>query len=54
MKKCKAILIAVFMTIFSLVTPCPGADVAKIGVIDTQKILMTSSAGKISPMPESI
>ncbi len=48
MIKCKTIIIAVVLTVAWLATPCMGADVAKIGVVDIQKILLTSSAGKMA------
>ena len=36
------------MAVLWLATPCLGADVAKIGVFNIQKVLMTSSAGKLA------
>jgi outer membrane protein len=48
MRKSKPILVVLVMTILLYTVPCLGADVAKIGVINTQKILMTSSAGKMA------
>jgi len=46
--RCKITIIALIMTIAWMASPCLGADVAKIGVVDTQKILLTSSAGKMA------
>jgi outer membrane protein len=48
MIKCKTMIIALFVSVLLLATPCLGADVAKIGVVDIQKVLMTSSAGKMA------
>jgi outer membrane protein len=44
--KIKFALLASLLTIFVLTGLSFGADVAKIGIIDAQKILETSSAGK--------
>ena len=41
-------MIAVTLAVIWIATPCMGADVAKIGVVDIQKILLTSSAGKMA------
>ena len=41
-------VVAIILTVAWLAIPCMGADVAKIGVVDTQKILLTSSAGKMA------
>jgi len=48
MIKCKTIIIALFVAALLLAAPCLGADVAKIGVVDIQKVLLTSSAGKMA------
>lgn len=48
MVKWKTIIITLFPVVLFLVAPCLGADVAKIGVVDIQKVLLTSSAGKIA------
>lgn len=48
MRNSKPKLIVVFLIVFLYVAPCLGADVAKIGVVNTQKVLMTSSAGKMA------
>lgn len=48
MVNAKATIIAVFLIVLWLATPCLGADVAKIGVVDIQKVLLTSSAGKMA------
>jgi len=45
---CKTKMIAIFLAVLWLAAPCLGADVAKIGVVDIQKVLMTSSAGKLA------
>ncbi len=46
MKK-QAILITALIFIFGITMSAFGADVAKIGILDFQKILNESSAGKI-------
>ena len=48
MIKCKIAIMVLVLTIAWMAPACLGADVAKIGVVDIQKILLTSSAGKIS------
>jgi len=48
MIKCKTLVVAIILTVAWIATPCMGADVAKIGVVDIQKILLTSSAGKMA------
>lgn len=48
MRITRPILVAVVIIIFLNTAPCLGADVAKIGVVNTQKVLMTSSAGKMA------
>lgn len=48
MIKCKAMVITLFLVVLWLAAPCLGADVAKIGVVDIQKVLLTSSAGKLA------
>ena len=48
MIKCKAMVITLFLAVLWLAAPCLGADVAKIGVVDIQKVLLTSSAGKLA------
>jgi outer membrane protein len=48
MFKRKSRMIAIFLAVLWLAAPCLGADVAKIGVVDIQKVLMTSSAGKLA------
>ena len=46
MRNCKMLMVTMIFSIFFFVTSSYGADVAKIGVIDFQRILETSSAGK--------
>ena len=46
MRTFKTALAAIFFSFCLLVTSLYGADVAKIGIIDFQRILETSSAGK--------
>ena len=41
-------MLTLFLAVSWLATPCLAADVAKIGVVDIQKVLMTSSAGKLA------
>jgi len=41
-------MLALFLVSLWLAGPCLGGDVAKIGVVDIQKILLTSSAGKLA------
>jgi len=48
MLPCKTKMITIFLVVLWLAAPCLGADVAKIGVVDIQKVLMTSSAGKLA------
>ena len=48
MFKCKSRMLTLFLAVSWLATPCLAADVAKIGVVDIQKVLMTSSAGKLA------
>lgn len=48
MIKCKAMVSTLFLVVLWLAAPCLGADVAKIGVVDIQKVLLTSSAGKLA------
>ena len=48
MIKCKAMMITLFIAVLWLAAPCLGADVAKIGVVNIQKVLLTSSAGKLA------
>ncbi|MFC1798931.1 OmpH family outer membrane protein [Thermodesulfobacteriota bacterium] len=48
MRKLKARYIGVVLFLVLWMTPSFGADVAKIGVVDFQKIMETSSAGKAS------
>lgn len=48
MIKRKPMMIIFFTAFLLLATPCLGADVAKIGVVDIQKVLLTSSAGKMA------
>jgi len=45
MRTCKVIFVATVMC-FCLLASSYGADVAKIGIVDFQRILKTSSAGK--------
>lgn len=40
--------VAIAALLCMLTAPCFAADVAKIGVVDIQKILLTSAAGKIA------
>ncbi len=44
----KTMIMALIMTVAWIETPCMAADVAKIGVVDIQKILLSSSAGKMA------
>ena len=46
MQTFKTALVAIFFSLCLSVTSLHSADVAKIGIIDFQKILETSSAGK--------
>jgi outer membrane protein len=48
MIKCKTTMIALFLIVLLSAAPCLAADVAKIGVVDIQKVLLTSSAGKMA------
>lgn len=48
MFKCKSKMLTLFLAVSWLATPCLAADVAKIGVVNIQKVLMTSSAGKLA------
>ena len=48
MVKCKIMMSVFFLAVLWLAAPCLGADVAKIGVVDIQKVLLTSSAGKLA------
>ena len=48
MTKCKTMIMVLILTVAWMATPCLGADVAKIGVVNIQKILLTSSAGKMA------
>ena len=48
MFKCKSKMLTLFLVVSWLATPCLAADVAKIGVVNIQKVLMTSSAGKLA------
>ena len=48
MFKCKSKMLILFLAVSWLATPCLAADVAKIGVVNIQKVLMTSSAGKLA------
>ena len=48
MRKFKTAFVATFLTFGFLVAPLYSADVAKIGIVDFQRILETSSAGKIA------
>jgi len=48
MIKCNTMIVAIFMVVIFVAAPCLGADVAKIGVVDIQKVLLTSSAGKMA------
>ena len=48
MRSLQTILGVTFVTIFFATVSVYGADVAKIGVIDFQRVLETSSAGKAS------
>jgi len=48
MRKFKIVFIATFLTFGFLAAPLYGADVAKIGIVDFQRIFETSSAGKIA------
>lgn len=41
-------MLTLFLAVSWLATPCLAADVAKIGVVNIQKVLMTSSAGKLA------
>jgi outer membrane protein len=46
MYRIKPVVVVIIAMFFGLAAPAYGADVAKIGIIDAQKILETSSAGK--------
>ena len=46
MRMIKMVFVGITLVLLSGVMPSYGADVAKIGVIDFQRILETSSAGK--------
>ncbi|MBW2369544.1 MAG: OmpH family outer membrane protein [Deltaproteobacteria bacterium] len=46
MRKCKLGLLTIGISIFLLTSGALAADVAKIGLVDFQKILATSDAGK--------
>jgi outer membrane protein len=48
MVKGKVTMITLFLVVLWLAAPCLGADVAKIGVVNIQKVLLTSSAGKLA------
>ncbi|GAH65583.1 unnamed protein product [marine sediment metagenome] len=48
MHKFKIAFVATFLLFGFLAAPMYGADVAKIGIVDFQRILETSSAGKIA------
>lgn len=48
MYKCKTTMLALFLVVLWTAGPCLAADVAKIGVVDIQKVLLTSSAGKLA------
>ena len=48
MRKFKIAFVATFLLFGFLAAPLYGADVAKIGIVDFQRILETSSAGKIA------
>ena len=46
MHKLKLLFLVHFFTIIAFIIPSYGADVVKIGVVDTQKVLNTSLLGK--------
>lgn len=46
MQTFKIALVAIFLSFCFFIAPLYGADVAKIGIIDFQRILETSNAGK--------
>ena len=48
MYKCKTTMLALFLVVLWTAGACLAADVAKIGVVDIQKVLLTSSAGKLA------
>ncbi len=48
MRKFKIVFVTTFITFGFFAAPLYGADVAKIGIVDFQRILETSSAGKIA------
>jgi len=48
MTKATSTITAILLSVLWLASPSLGADVAKIGVVDIQKILLTSSAGKMA------
>ncbi len=48
MRKYKIAFAATFLLLGFFAAPLYGADVAKIGIVDLQRILETSSAGKIA------
>lgn len=48
MKTKKSIWLAITAMLCMVAVPCLAADVAKIGMVNIQKILLTSAAGKIA------
>ncbi len=48
MKTKKSIWVAITAMLCMVAVPCLAADVAKIGMVNIQKILLTSAAGKIA------
>ena len=46
MRNYKMVMVAIAFSVFFFVTSSYGADVAKIGVVDFQKIIDKSDAGK--------
>ena len=48
MCKIKIVFVATFLTFGFIAAPLYSADVAKIGIVDFQRILETSNAGKIA------
>ena len=48
MRTCKLAFVVTLLSFFCIAMPSYGADVAKIGVVDFQRILETSSAGKVA------
>ncbi len=48
MRKGNVVLVIIAVMVCMMAAPCLAADVAKIGIVNIQKILLTSAAGKIA------